>query len=798
MALVFVGTSSVRAAEKRVYNVPAQALSTALIALAKQADISIGLLNTNLTNRISRPLEGADNIEGALGRLLADTGLGFEQIDQSTWRIFELTVRASVPVDAPLIPLVEPPIEQIMVTAAKRTSTLQTTPISIAALTGATLSDYGLRSASDMTSFIAGLTSTNRAPGRNKFMIRGLSDGPFNGNTQSTVGVYIDEMRAVFNAPDPNLLLFDIDRVEVVRGPQGSLYGAGSIAGLVRLITRQPVFGKLEAAGVSEVAVGSAMDASRTVAAMLNVPLLEDRLAARAVVYAKRDGGYVDNARMNQTRVNKSDTGGARGGMRLQVSQDWALRAGVVYQSIRNADTSYYDTGQPRLPRLTGISEPGNNIFLGVNAGIDRDLGWSDLTASIAWIVHRSRVRYDASEAIPHLLMQGPRPTAFDQFVRYNAINHETRLVSRTDSHIKWLAGAFFSHRDDVSEATLTLLDRTPANVFYSKNRADKGTEIAVFGEATYTFDVPLSIIAGLRVYRSSMSTSANNAELIDIGPSEAFGENQKSGVTPKAGITYRPDLDTLLYAEVTQGFRLGGINIGSQIAPRVMPGRRPLTASNFDSDRLWNFEIGSKSTFLDQTASINATAFYAIWRDMQADLIRANGLSYTANVGDVRNYGFELEGSFAATERLHFMANVSWSNPTLSRSSGALTDSVIERLPVAPKLSGAMVAQYTMPLRGGYSSDINLKYGLVGETRLSQASGLMPTAPAYHVMDVRFSLQRPRQDSGQWKLSAYIENLTDNRTNIFAFGNPFSLGRRPQIITLQPRTFGMGLEWRY
>jgi len=210
------------AANRQQFDIPAQSLRGALISLASQADISIGLTNVTLTNRTSRTLTEYVSVEEALQKLLGGTDLAFEMIDPATWRIFPRPT--IVPAPHPhetTTPLTQPPIDEITVTAAKRPLALQTASTSIAAVTEKTVVEYGAHSAQDMTSFVAGFTATNQSPGRNKYMIRGLADGPFIGNTQSTVGVYIDETRAIYNAPDPNLQLFDVDRVEVIPRPAG-------------------------------------------------------------------------------------------------------------------------------------------------------------------------------------------------------------------------------------------------------------------------------------------------------------------------------------------------------------------------------------------------------------------------------------------------------------------------------------------------------------------------------------------------------------------------------------------------
>lgn len=771
----------------RRFEIPAQSLSSALIALAGQADISIGLTGVVLTNQVSAPVSGVRSIAGALEELLSGTGLTFEVLEAGTWRIYPQPLAREARLETQTLPLTLPPIEEIVVTAIKRPVPLQTTSMSVAAVTGGTFTDYGVRSTQEITSFIAGLSATNQGPGRNKFVIRGMSDGPFIGNTQSTVGLYIDETRVVFNAPSPAFQLHDIDRIEVVRGPQGTLYGAGSIGGLVRIITRQPVLGRFDArAGIDSSLTGGGF--SHATDAMVNIPLVGDKLAWRTVAYRRSDAGYIDDTRLGVSRANRIHTAGARSTAKLQVGADWTASVGAIYQKIHSHDTQYYDQSRPYFERANYLREPSENRIVIVNGTVEGDLGWASLTSSTAWIHHRVEADFDASLALPALIRIPVEPTLYDQRNLYRTINHETRLASHAQEPWTWVAGVFFSHRYDRSISTLTRVQQAPPETFYVKNRSDYGTEAAAFSELEYRLSPRVRAGVGLRVYYGEVNVEANNSELIDVGPPAALGRNEKRGVTPKAEISFQLNRDQFLYAQATQGFRLGGVNIASRLTAPP-PGGRPVTVSNFDSDRLWNFEVGSKSSFLDQRLNMNVTVFYALWNGMQADLIRPNGLSFTSNLGDARNSGIEMETIFAATERLRLLANISWNDPTVPATG--MAGAVTNRLPGAPKFASAVAAQYQRPLRGGFTAFANMKTEIIGKSALAIGSLPMSSVPAYQTMNLRAGVF-----SAHWRVSAYATNLTGTASSTYAFGNPFSLGRISQAIPVRPRTFGLTASW--
>ncbi|MGE4065010.1 MAG: TonB-dependent receptor [Rhodospirillaceae bacterium] len=770
------------------FDIPAQALSSALISLAAQADISIGLTGVVLANHVSTAVNGMRTTAEALESLLTGTGLTFEMIEPGTWRIFPRPVTREARLDVPTVPLSLPPIEEITVTAIKRPTALRTSSMSLAAVTDGTFTDYGVRSTQEMSSFVAGLSTTNQGPGRNKFVIRGMSDGPFIGNTQSTVGLYIDETRVVFNAPSPAFQLHDVDRVEVIRGPQGTLYGAGSIGGLVRIITRQPVLGRFQAKAGAETGITSGSGISHALDAMINLPLAGDKVAWRTLAYRRTDAGYIEDLRLGGNAVNRIHTTGGRSAVKMQVGADWTVSAGAIFQSIRAHDTQYYDEALPPFQRQNFLREPSRNRIVIVNGTVEGDLGWATLTSTTAWIHHRVEADFDASLALPILIRMPVQPTRFDQGNLYRTINHETRLASAANERWNWIAGIFFSHRYDRSAASLTRRDVAPPDTFYVKNRDDFGTEAAAFSEVQYRITPALRAGAGLRVYYGEVNVEANNSELIDVGPPDALGRNEKHGVTPKAEISYQASPDQFFYAQATPGFRMGGVNIASRITAPP-PGGRPVTVSNFNSDRLWNFEVGSKSSLLDQRLNVNVTLFYALWNDMQADLIRPNGLSFTSNLGDGRNKGIELEAIYAPSERLRLLANVSWNDPTVP--STGMAGAVTNRLPGAPQFAAAVAAQYQQPVGAGYTGFVNVKSEVIGKAQLAIGTLSTASVPAYHTANLRMGIFNER-----WRLSAHVTNLTNTKANTYAFGNPFQLGRIAQSIPVRPLTVGVNVSW--
>ena len=790
-ALLCCLTAPATAAE-RPFNLPAQPLRSALIALAAEADVSIGLSGVNLAGKTSRSLAGYTDFEEALARLLVGSGLAFRAIDPTTYLIYELAAPETAQSIGATQPLESAPIEEITITATKRSESLQVTAASVAVVIRQAILDYGLQTAREAASFVSGVATTNRSPGDNKFFMRGMTDGAFIGNKQSAVGVYIDETRAIFDAPDPELQLVDIDRIEVIRGPQGTLYGAGSIGGLIRIITHAPELNKTETQVAAEAAVTDAGSASHFFSGVVNAPV-GDKAAVRAVAYARREGGYIEDARIG-SNTNDAYIYGARLGGRLSLSPDWTVRTSLIWQRVNARDSQYADRTMRPFTRGNFLREPHRNEFFDINAVVEGDLGWADLTSSTAWIAQTVQTTFDASVALPALIRQPVQPTQFARYNRYHTLNHETRLASTPGGRIQWLAGAFVSYREDSSDTLLTLLRNPPGAPFYTKHRLDTGTEVALFGEATYAITRKLSFTAGLRGYYGILQATANNSELLDEGPPEAIGRNDKTGVTPKATLSYRITPEDLIYAEVAQGFRLGGINIDSRVVnpQSALPGNGPpLTVRNFDSDRLWNFEVGTKNSFLHNTIQINADGFYSIWNDMQADLTRMNGLLFAANIGQVQNAGFEMEATVAVTPQFVIAGNISWSNPELTESSAIAAALSANRLPVIPNFASSIAAQYQKQVNRDLLAYANVRLNFTGSARLINGTSMDPAVSDYRTVNARAGVQWRA-----WRATLYVNNVFNEGSNTYAFGNPFNLGRVPQVTPLRPRTVGLTLSW--
>ncbi|MCB2107617.1 MAG: TonB-dependent receptor [Rhodobacteraceae bacterium] len=781
------------------FDIAAQPLAQALIDFALQGDVSISLGGTSIGGLRTGGYHQTATPEDALLTLLTGTEFSFRKIDAASFVIVRQPREAEVPAE---IPAPARPVEEIVVTAAKRSEVLQHAAYSVAVAEGAQLEATGTASLRDATPLLAGFSSTNQGPGRNKFFVRGLSDGAFSGQTQTAVGLYLDDTRITFNAPDPNLELIDIDRIEVVRGPQGTLYGAGAIGGLVRIITNSPQFDEIQIRGSVGAATTYSGDPSFLAQGTVNIPLAGGKAAVRGSVYFHRYGGFIDDTGLGRDNVNGTDISGGRIVLAGRLGDTWTVEAGAVLQGIDSSDTQYFDRAMPRYVRANRVSEPHDNDFRRFHVRVDGAFEWMRVVSSTAWMRHGIDNRYDASVALPLIANLPVQSAAYDDDSRHTTIIHETRLVSNTAGRFEWLAGVFASHRDQVTDSALSLANAGTANApLYTEHRVDDGDELAAFGEFSYRFTQATTATVGLRWFRGVLDSNSIAGGVAAQGPPEAIGHNSHNGVTPKIVLSTEVGPDALIYAEAAKGFRLGGINIDGPLVFSADDGGgeeggedgTERTVTNFKSDTLWNFEIGAKSAWFDRRLTVNAAAFYAVWKNIQSDQLRNSGLPYTSNIGTAHNRGLEIDLAAYPTDRLSFAGNLTWNMPELTTLPASTAPTHSDRLPVVPRLSAGASAQYRFSLPGDIEGNFSVGYSYIGKSRLNFGADAGPDMGGYHIANTRLNVTR-----GPWSATIYVDNIGNARSNTFAFGNPFSLQQVSQVTPPTPRTLGVTLGWTY
>ena len=754
-------------------------------------------------------------------------------------------------------------IEEIVVTATKRALAIQEVPFSINAQTQEDIRRIGATNLEDLARNVAGLAIQNLGPGQSQVGIRGVSAGQIvrdQPGVKEQVGVYMDESVVSLSLFTPDFDLYDLNRLETLRGPQGTLFGSGSIGGTVRYITNQPNADAFEAE--LELDFNSIQQGSNGghIKAMVNAPL-DNGGALRAVLYSTEYGGYIDAYGENgayNADVNTGSRDGARIAITFSPSDNLTITPRLIYQEI-DADgynrqevfnlfaNPYTTTRTPRtfknreqhLMREEGYSDTTRLIDVVMEAGFDgydltfvgssleRDIVVSrDATAltSSVWI----DIGYpDAQALIPSNLID---TTDLEQDTA------ELRFSSNTDGQLQWLFGVFYSdtQRDyaqrlptpNSAAGTDALLgagtSAAVANGFpnldspFNSDLPYDIEQTAVFGEVTYDVNDKLQMTFGGRYYNTDEVRVITTGGLFANGDAGQVNETSSSGFTPRVLAKYNLNENTTLNAQISQGFRLGGVNdplntpVCSAQDLAIFGGYQ-----DYGDETLWNYEVGLKST-LGNGATLNAAAFYADMEDLQVTLDAGSCSSrITFNVPEAKSSGVEIEYRSQPTDNLEFSIAASAINAKFKSTVIDATGSVLgglengNRLASVPEVQLAATATYLFPLDRG-DGFVSATVHYIGD-RITQpgdqrpgegnyasglafggASGADVTSldlvlASYTILNFRAGVTI---DNG-WEAAIYMNNATDENANL-SFDRERGGRARLGFRTNQPRTIGV------
>jgi len=797
LAIAFLSTFLAFPAEAlqtraNAFNIAPQRVRDALLDLALQSRRSLGG-EIGACRGTSSAVTGVMSVETALGRILAGSGC--------TWTIGSngaVIIRRAPPA-APAMPVAPRPapplvypddaseLSDIVVTAERRPDTAQQAPTALTALSGDRIGLADVTDLTDVSSLVAGMTVTNLGSGRNKILLRGMSDGAFTGLTQSTVAIYLDLAPITYSAPDPDLKLIDIDRVEVLRGPQGTLYGTGPIGGVVRIVTNRPDTDdlKLELSATQSWTHSGGQNTDYS--ATGNLPLLDEKLALRGSIYKETFGGYINDVNLNLHRVNDGSRHGGRIALGGRINTDWTATAGYVRQSIETEDTHYVYRVLGGLTRANLVREPHRNDFEETYVTLNGQGDWGRFDASIASIQHDFSSRYDASSALITFGSFG-RIGALDEVKDIHLLVGEATLHSPDSGPLRWLAGGFFSTSTTRSDTTLSALRPLPVEVIYTEDRDDDLDEMAVYGELSLDLMPDLTATVGGRFYRFDYSAVS---DVNHYGFHRRFsGDGEASGLSPKFGLDYRYSRNLNLYAQISQGHRTGGFNTAGPLWQQFS-GRVGMPAREYKPDTLWNYEIGAKARLWDGRVQARVAAFLSRWDDIQSDQFLSTGLAYAVNVGDGANKGLEIETNWQPTDRLTLRFNTLLADPEITRPSPAFNSKGDAGLPGVPAISANLNGAYRRPLWRDlvFTADGVVTY--VGASRLT-----FDASRRYRMGDYVTGRLAAGVEGDHWSATAFVDNPFDTEANTFSFGDPFRLPEALATTPLRPRTIGLTLRW--
>jgi iron complex outermembrane recepter protein len=635
-------------------------------------------------------------------------------------------------------------LEEIVVTATRRSERLQDVPISVTAFSQEKLDAQGLRSIDDLSRLSPGITfqrngngsSANYNDENSDINIRGIDSQA----GTSTTGIYIDDTPVQsrhigFGAVNVFPALFDLDRVEVLRGPQGTLFGAGAEGGVVRFITPQPDASKESGYMRTEVGSTKGGATSYEMGAAFGGPLIDDVLGFRISASYRRDGGWVDRAsytliptdnpvlpdpvfnRVTEADANWQETVTFRAALKWIVNDAVSVSPSFYYQQLHINDTASYwpelGGGSNAFYNGNQLTNPSSDPFGLAAIKVDWNLGFAQFTSNTSYYERNQHSTSDYTQYLRATYAYfGLLPTIYPQpgdagYATFQDTQRnfyeEIRLASSDpSSRLQWTSGLFFSHLNEnipenIYDTTLQsqILNYSGVDIcapplacpngeiFYGPVDRVVDQQIALFGELTFKFTDTIKATAGLRVSKVDFtgSTYAGGSFLGTPNSGTEASASEKP-VTPKAVLSWQPDHDDLFYVSASKGYRVGGVNVGvgticgGDLQTLGLPvgsdGMRHVP-NEFSSDSLWSYEIGGKNTFLDHRLQIDSSLFYINWKNIQQNVyLPSCGEQFTANLGQVQSRGGDIDVQYRPIDPLMLGLTVAYVDARFTKSSCA------------------------------------------------------------------------------------------------------------------------------
>lgn len=744
-------------------------------------------------------------------------------------------------------------LESVIVTAQKRQENLQEVPLSIQALGTAKLEELHIKSFDDYVKFLPSVSFTTIGPGFGVAYMRGVASGENNNHSgpQPTVGMYLDEQPITTIQGSLDVHLYDMARVEALAGPQGTLYGASSMAGTIRLITNKPNPDaydggyNIEANSVGHGGTGYVAEG------FVNIPITESA-AIRLVGWYEKDGGYIDNVRGERTyttsggcitngattpacpiaspaRVkddyNDVETYGGRAALKIDLNDSWSITPSLMAQDQKSNGSIAYDPAVGDLKISHYYPERVSDRWLQVALTLEGRIGNLDLVYAGAYLKRDDVVNSDYSD-YSYFYDQDNGSGEFwtdaagdpladpSQFIHgtdtYRRYSHELRVSSAQDKRTRFVAGVFYQkqkhgifqdyHINGLNDGVA--VTGWPDTLWLTQQQRED-EDYAFFGEVSFDIVENLTLTGGLRTFKAKNSLkgffgfsegySSNYGEFLCFSQVSFRGSPctnldakvDESGTVPKVNLTWRIDDQHMVYATYSEGFRPGGINRNGTVPP-------------YESDRLKNYELGWKTTWVDNRLRFNGAVFQEDWDKIQFSFLPPSGAGLTVirNAGGARIRGIEADLAFAATQSLTLGGGLSlleaqlmddyFPNPTDPPAARKG-----DRLPVTPKFKANVTARYEFDV-GAYGVHLQgatVYQGTSFADLLAADRQRLGEQGSYSITDLSAGFTKDK-----YTVELFLNNAFDKRAQLYTFAQcaTDTCGVNPYIVTNRPRTVGI------
>ncbi|MEP6884617.1 MAG: TonB-dependent receptor [Gammaproteobacteria bacterium] len=707
-------------------------------------------------------------------------------------------------------------LDEIVVTAQRRSERLQDVPEAITALSGDSLNQLHLQGTADLAARVPSLSFDVLGPGESTLTIRGLGTSY---GLAPAVSYYVNEtpldIRTDGYAGAPDIDFFDIERIEVLRGPQGTLYGSSSMGGAVRILTAQP---DPKTFAVNAEIGGSSMDgggAGYLAKSAVNLPLSQDA-AVRLVGAYEHIPGYINRVTpgdfslaqpsdpVTSRRINDADIKSGRIIGLWKATDAFIITPSIMISQVDASNNSNYTSNLPPFSAGAYYTTPQQSHLVVGNLLLDYHFDFANLMSSTSVLTRNVHTQSDftlfwANLAPAFGIPYPPNYPGTDFYTSHNdGFVQEFRLTSPTDQRLRYVAGAYFSHyKQHSTEATgsadfADTIGQTDSAILYSFDQSVIDQQMAIYADLSYRILPRLDLTVGERYYelRDSLQNTQSGAL---AAPSQPLVHAKASGNSPRAVLTYRPIDDTTLYVSAARGYRPGGPNVGlpTGIGCALNSAYSPL----YEPDSVWNYELGAKMEFLQRKLSVNLAGYRIDWKNVQQAVTDPGcGYLFIANVGAAQSKGVEAEINFKPIESLLLSASGSYNQSQFTGIAGPFQGAAAvqpgDAVPDVPSHKYNAGIEYTAPVIADYRGYLNLNWSHTGS--VPTGFTYRDTRPAFSNLDASVGARTERYD-----ISLYGHNLT-NSNGILSIqeGAASSYGTlfKTQIST-PPRVIGIDLK---
>lgn len=744
----------------------------------------------------------------------------------------------------------EPADQEVIVTATRRDARLQDVPLAVTAYSQKELSQKGIVGYEGLALETPGIVLNRPTANFNNFTARGIATNGYGANLQGAVAIYIDELPISSNGNSTILdpTLYDVERVEFLRGPQGTLFGSGSLSGAMRFLTKSPDLTKVDYSGLVDIGISSGDSLRQRYNGMINIPLIDEKLGLRVVGSYRNEEGWTDNLGTGKHNSNSLEAYGGRAILLWKPTDRLSLRLMYMHENSNPKDSSLIIPALGRNTRVSDRPDTFQGILNAYNGTLEYEFDFAKLTSSTTYADYEGKFFVDlagtfASYGPPGPFFRGstalyggttgifggPIPFRLDATGFDESFVQETRLASTGDGPFDWVVGGFyFWKRRDVdyvyraSSSYLAALGVTSATGFqgdaYNVFRAYiVSKELAGFGELTYRFSDKFWLTGGLRYgsteaqgfteaggYNSNYLTAAITRQLgfpppavVKVAVPAATGvKAEQSKLSYKASASFKPSPSLTMYATVATGFRTPIVNARAGAASVLDP-TDIIIPPGASSDKLTNYELGLKGRWLNGKLTANIAAYYIDWSNIQVQANRVSDqVQFATNIGGAYSRGLEFEVGIFPIPGLSIAANGSLNRAKVNRLtaqeagfSGAVDGARLS----SPKFQGSLSARYNFDLND------QMRAFLAGSiAHVGSFPGLFPRVPgrptviqptyaftdAYETANLSAGVTK-----GRMTLTWYVENLFNNRETTYVHPESFIASR---FAAQRPRTFGV------